>query len=356
VKAVLHAPAGTTQVTAAVPGRPAAVLVDGKPVQFTYTAPARVLEFTLTTESFEAEQQPSSMLGRIGRSVIGGPPGLVTRFDRAQFLADADAPGTTWIPVGELGGAPEALGLKAGDTVRLRTRVDPAGRARLRVTGASDPLLVLVNGKPVSFDTTGPDREADVAALLIPGENEVSALVQLLPREAGVAGLRSLGKRLPVLSFQGETGELRPGQWEAARGLAGETARWTGAAVPAELGSLVRLGPWREQGRRYQEVTGAGWYRIPFALAKPDGWEITYELRLTLTGNAQVYVNGAKLAAGLSTGSHVVPLPTSLLAAGGENLLAVALYDPAGNPGLDKVEIVAVPEEMTRRRELEIRF
>lgn len=356
VKAVLHAPAGTTQVTAAVPGRPAAVLVDGKPVQFTYTAPARVLEFTLTTESFEAEQQPSSMLGRIGRSVIGGPPGLVTRFDRAQFLADADAPGTTWTPVGELGGAPEALGLKAGDIVRLRTRVDPAGRARLRLTGASDPLLVLVNGNPVSFGTTGPEREANVAALLRPGENEVSALVQVLPREAGIAGLRSPGKRLPVLSFQGETGELRLGQWEAARGLAGEAAGWTGTTVPAELGSLLRLGLWREQGKRYQEVTGAGWYRIPFALAKPDGWEIPYELRLAITGNAQVYVNGVKLATRLGTGSHVITLPTSLLAAGGDNLLAVALYDPAGNPGLDKVEIVAVPEGMTRRRELEIRF
>ena len=77
---------------------------------------------------------------------------------------------------------------------------------------------------------------------------------------------------------------------------------------------------------------------------------------MTLTGNAQVYLNGVRIATLLGGGSHVVPLPAPPLADGSENLLAVALYDPAGKPALDKVEIVAVQDDMTRRRQLEIRF
>ncbi len=242
-----------------------------------------------------------------------------------------------------------------GELARLRTRVDPAGRTKLAITGASDPLLVFVNGRLVSFEATGPDREADVAALLVPGENEVSLLLQLLPREPGAAGLRQ-GKRLPVISLKGEAGALALDQWEASRGLAGEAAGWAESKAPAEAGSVLHLGPWRDQGKRYQDVTGVGWYRFPFTLPKPEAWEIPYQAHVTLTGNAQVYLNGVRIATLLGSGSHVVPLPSPPLADGGDNLLAVALYDLAGKPALDKVEIVAVQDEMTRRRQVEIRF
>ena len=355
-KAVLHARPGVAQITAALPAAPSAVLLDGKPVQFTYTAPARVFAFTLPTGTYEKEQEPPTTLARLGRSVIGGPPKIHTSFDRAQFLADAEAPKTEWTAVGQLGRAPEALGLQGGEFARLRTRVDPADRTKLAVTGASDPLLVFVNGKLVSFEATGADREADIAALLLPGENEISLLIQLLPREPGVAGLRAPGKRLPVISLRGEAGALELDKWEVSPGLAGEVAGWAELRAPAEAGSVLRLGSWRDQGKRYQDLAGVGWYRFPFALPKPDAWEIPYEAHVTLTGSAQLYLNGVRIATLLGSGSYVVPLPSPPLAGGGENLLAVALYDPAGKPALDKVEIVAVQAEMTRRRQMEIRF
>lgn len=352
LKATLHAPAGDTAVTAVLPGPPSAVLVDGKPVEFRYTTPARVLGFTLTTKSYEQEQQPSTVLDRLSRTVIGGPPRLLTSFDRAQFLAEINAPQTPWTPVGALGRSPEALGLCVGDFARLRTRVDPAGRTTLNLAAPSDPALVFVNRKLVTFAA----GEADLTSLLLPGENEFSLLLQLLPRRPGLTGLRGAEKLLPVLTLKGDAGDLVLENWEVSPGLAGEAAGWAGLKSPAEPASLVRLGPWREQGAREESLTGLGWYRLPFTLPKSEAWEIPYQAHLTLTGNAQVYLDGVRLATLLGPGRITLPLPASLLATGSDHLLAVALYDPAGKPALEAVEVSAVKAGMTRRRQLEIRF
>ncbi len=158
----------------------------GKPATFSYLTPARVLDLSLTTGSFEQEHAPSSMWKRISRSVVGGPPKLSAAFDRAAFLFDREAPEGAWTPLGPLGRTPEAAGLHAGEFARLRTRLDPGGRTRLALIGGSDPTLVYVNGKPVTFATDKPAQEADISALLVPGENEISLLIYLTPRGAGL--------------------------------------------------------------------------------------------------------------------------------------------------------------------------
>jgi len=355
-QATLSTSQGAVKLTAAMPSAPSQVTLDGKPVTFDYTTPARVLELTVDTQTFEQEREPSSVWDRIGRSVVGGPPKLTASFDRALFLADREAPEVAWTQTGPLGRARETAGLQAGGFARFRARLDPGGRTTLALAGASDPTLAYVNGKLVAFDREAPDREADVSHLLLPGENEIALLVYLLPRAPGLAGLRRPEKRLPRVFFKGEGGELAPETWEVSPGLAGEAAGWPGLKSTTESWNTLRLGPWREQGRRYEDMVGVGWYRVPFGLAKRGAWQIPYQLRITISGRAQLYLNGAKLAALLGSGSYTLPLPNSLLIHGGDNVLVAAVYDPAGKGGLSKVEIASDESRMARTRQLEIVF
>ena len=355
-KATLHSPEGEAKITAALPVAPSQVTVDGKPVTFAYLAPSRVLEMEVTTASYEQEHEHSTLWNRISRGVLGGPPKLTPPFDRVFLLADSEAPATAWIPLGVLGRSPEAAGLHVGDFARLRTHLDPEGRTTLKLVGASDPTFVYVNGKLVIFDNDRPDREADVSSLLVSGENEIFLLVHLLPRVPGLSGLRRQERRLPSILLKGEKGDLTPDAWELSPGLAGEAAGWTAAKLPTDSWNSVHLGPWSEQGRRFEGMTGVGWYRVPFGLAPKDGWQIPYQLRLTVSGHAQLYLNGEKLATLLGSGSYSLSLPDSRLVHGGDNVLVLAVCDPAGKGGLDKIEITSDESRMTRARQLEVTF
>ena len=82
VDATLECPEGTTQITAALPKPPTSVTVDGKPVQFQFTTPARVLSFPITTQTYEDENRGSSVL-RLGRVIVGGPPKLIAALTAA---------------------------------------------------------------------------------------------------------------------------------------------------------------------------------------------------------------------------------------------------------------------------------
>ncbi len=309
----------------------------------------------MTTGSFEQEHAPSSMWTRISRSVVGGPPKLSAAFDRASFLSDGEAPPDTWTQVGSLGRAPEAVGLQVGEFARVRTRLDPGGRTKLALVGATDPTLVYVNGKPVTFNPDKPE-EADIAALLTPGENEISLLMYLTPRGPGLTGLRQPDRRLPVVVLKGEAGELTPDRWEAAPGLAGEAAGWPSLKSTGDPWSVLRLGPWREQGRRYEEVAGVGWYRVVFGLADRDAWRIPYQLHIAVSGYAELFVNGHRLTTLLGSGNYTLPLPDSFLVQGGDNVLAAAVFDPANHGGLSKVEISSDESRMVRARHIEIAF
>jgi hypothetical protein len=88
VQAALDCRPGVAQASAALPRPPSAVLVDGSPVPFQYHTPERVVTFDITTPSFSDEQRATSLLDRLGRAIIGGPPYLYARFDRALFLPE----------------------------------------------------------------------------------------------------------------------------------------------------------------------------------------------------------------------------------------------------------------------------
>ena len=356
LKATISVPAGVSQVTAALPAQPSVVLVDGKATPFAYTSPQRVLSFNVNTQTFEQEQKPASVWERIGRGVAGGPPKLRATFSRAPFRADEDAPKTNWMPLGPLGQTPESLGLKVGDFARFRTRLDLGGKTTLALSGAVDPTLVLVNGKPVVFASDSPDREADIMPLLLPGSNEISLLIQIAPREMGEEGTRGPAQRLPLVSLKGVAGESVLDRWEMSLGLAGEAAGYAAPKLASAPWDVLHFGAWREQGKRYQDVTGPAWYRVTFSLPKTEAWEIPFDLKVAVSGNAEVYLNGTRIASLAGGGTHRLPLVAPPLVANGENVLAIAVYDPAGKPGLNQVEIEASPDDLLRRHQVEVKF
>ena len=357
LEAVLDCPEGITEVTAILPGKPSSVTVDGEPVDFTFTTPARLLTFRISTESFESGQGASSFWDRLGRAITGGPPKLYARFDRGLFMPDARALGGYWEPVDALGESPEVLGLSAGSFARLRTRFLFSGSAEMTISGSADPMLVLVNGQFVpGLSGSGPLRRAEVSSLLRTGENEVEVIAHLLPRGRGLTGLRDDQLRLPEIRLIGQEGEVIPEKWEIGRGLGGEAAGWPGADVDTRRWHFIGFGPWREQGRDLADMWGVGWYRVPFGLPQPGTWDIPYYLSVTLYGAGNLYLNGRRLATCRGDGDYVLPLPTPPLRQGNGSVLTAALYGLGPQTGLHRVEIAADERRMTRRRLLEIRF
>jgi hypothetical protein len=136
LEAALDCRQGEAQVSALAPRRPSAVLVDGKPVDFTFSTPDRVVRFPVTTGPFEEERKASSVWQQIGRAVQGGPPLLQAEFDRGWFTGEPTAEGGKWRPLEAMARGPDDLGLAPGQFVRLRARFDPAGQAGRPTRGA----------------------------------------------------------------------------------------------------------------------------------------------------------------------------------------------------------------------------
>jgi hypothetical protein len=343
-------------VTAALPQRPSAVTVDGEPVEFGFTSPARILTFDVATESFEEGRRASSVWDRMGRAIAGGPPKLYARFDRAWFMPDADAPSGSSRQIEGLGLSADVLGLTAGDLVRLRTRFEAAGPAEVVVVGSDDPSIVFLNGEVVAaLSGSAAERRANVSDLLQTGENELEILLHLLPRAPGRAGLLGPAKRLPEVMLVGADGQVVLDAWEVSAGLRGEDAGWAAPELDARRWHLLRFGPWRAQGREPAKVWGAAWYRVPFGLPRSDGWHIPYYVRLTLDGTARLYLNGSPMAT-CRGGEHILPLPAPPLRESDNNVLAIAAYGLGSETGLHQLEIAADEGRMTRQRVVEIRF
>jgi hypothetical protein len=355
LEAALDCPQGTTQVSVALPRQPASVTVDGKPVPFSYTTPARVATFTINTQTFEEENRATG-IGKLGRVIMGGPPKLNASFDRGWFMPDGEAQSAPCRPAASLVGAPEGLGLSPGSFARIRAGFEAASPARLSIKGADDAMLVFVNGKPVpGLFGSGPEREADISALLVSGANRLEIILDLGPRADGLPGIRR-HKQLPQVSITaGETAAVLTG-WEVCPGLAGEQAGWTGLDLDVAQWHFVRFGPWRTKGRELSDVAGVGWYRVPFGIARPDEWRVPYYLTLTLHGTAALYLNGNRFAECAGDGKYRLPLPAPPLAAGDSNLLAAAVYGATAETGIDSIEIAADQQQMTRRRTLVIKF
>ncbi len=359
LKAVLECPSGTVRATAALPRRPSSVTIDGEPVPFTFTPPARKLEFEVTTEPFEHQQRPTSIWDQLGQSIAGGPPRLYAEFDRSYWRPDAHAAGA-WDDAGTLtlsGGEPGQVSLTSGGFARLRARFDALQCTRISIAGSTDPALVFLNGEFVrELSGSAERREANVSALLTPGENEITIVLHLLPRANGVAGLRAGPRRWPQVSLVGDGPAVVLQNWELSPGLAGEAAGWHSAGVDLRRWHHLRFGPWRDQGRLPAGAWGVGWYRVSFGLPRPEAWRIPCHLRLTLHGAAQLYLNGVPLAACEGGGEYVLPLPAPPLNQGGDNLLAIAAYGLRPETGLHHLEVAADTDRMTRSRVLEIRF
>jgi hypothetical protein len=364
LEVALDCQAGERQVTAVLPRPPAAVTVDGRPVEFSFTTPARVLTFALATEGYEEERQPT-VLNRLSRVLLGGPPKLQAAFDRAWFMPDSAARAGGSRLAGSIGRPPEELGLGTGSFVRLRASFDPEGWQRMVISGSRDPALVFINDRLVpALCGSAPKREADLSpdsrevVGLRPGRNQIEMVLEILPRADGFAGIWE-AKALPqVRLVRGEGGaEGEPiGDWQLWAGLAGEGAGWREWDLDTSRWHFLRLGPWRRQGREPSKVEGVGWYRVPFGLPRPGAWQIPYYLGLTVHGTAAVYLNGALLAICQGDGAYRLPLPAPLLAQGDDNLLAAAVYGLTPETGLDRVEIGADREQMTRRRTLTVKF
>lgn len=121
----LDFPAGSVQVTAALPQAPSSVTIDGAPLEVQFTAPSRVMTCTVTTAPFEEERRPTG-LGRLQHVILGGPPKLSADFDRSWFLSDASARAGACQSAASLGISPELVGLIPGTFARLA----PASRPR----------------------------------------------------------------------------------------------------------------------------------------------------------------------------------------------------------------------------------
>lgn len=358
LEVALDCPAGQTQVSAALPRAPRAVLVDGEPVDFTFTTPARVLGFTLTTQSFR-EEGGRTVLDRLGRALLGGPPRLAAEFDRGWFMPDVAASDGLWRAAASLGRPPEDLGLIPGRRARLRARFQISAPARpvwLTLAGSDDPALVFVNGRLVpELAGRGGDRTADVTALLSPGANQLALVLHVLPRASGYRGLHE-DKRLPEISLSDSSGPIPIEAWEASPCLAGEAAGWPGPEVDVSQWHLLRFGGWRRQGRQVEDVQGVGWYRVTFGLPQSREWRIPYYLELDVRGAAAVYLNGQPVASLASDGRYRLPLPAPPLRQGGANAVAVAMHGLAPDVGLHGLAVRADRERMTKRRSVTIQF
>jgi hypothetical protein len=355
VQAAIDCRPGVAQASAALPRPATAVLVDGKSVPFEYRTPERVVTFEINTPSFSEQQRPTSVLDRLGRAIVGGPPYLYARFDRALFMAETEAPRSACSSAERIAGAPEELSLVPGAIAKLRTRFSAEGATELVVSGSSYPLLVSLNGLPVeALCGTAPARRADISRILRSGSNELEVIAQIVPHPSGVDGMRDRWARLPEVKLLTPSGEVALIGWEVCPGLDGEAAGYARSGVDERRWYYIRLGPWREQGRELADVTGVGWYRMTFKLPPGDGWTIPYYLDLDLRGAGKVYFNGRPIAAVAGSGEYRLPVPSSL----GErdNVLALALYGVSPDTGLYSAQVAADESRMTRRRLVEIRF
>jgi hypothetical protein len=355
INASVDCPPGAADFTAALPRAPAAVLVDGKPVEFTYRTPERVVAFQLQTPGFSEEQRPRSTWDRLGRAVVGGPAYLHARFDRALFRPDADAASSACSAAETIAGPPDRLGLAPGDIARLRTHFSAGGAAQMTVTGSGYPLLVSINGKLAdALSTYLPESRADISSLIHPGSNLLEIVAPIAPRAPGLSGLTDRNARLPEVRLLTASGETTLTGWEVCPSLAGEAAGYAGPELDERPWHYLRLGPWRDQSRELSEVSGVGWYRMSFRLPKADGWVIPYYLDLDLRGAGRAYFNGRPVASFGQDGKYHLPLPSTL--AQENNVLALALYGVSPSTGLYSAQVAADEQSMTKRRAVEIRF
>lgn len=351
----VECPAGSLAVTAALPRRPSEVTLDGEPLAFEFGAPERVLRCTIETESFAETQRPGSIWERIGRAVVGGPPRTYANFDRGFFRPDAEGPRGECEAVGDLGGATE--GPAPGGFARLYGEFEASGPVEIAISGSTYPTLVFVNSDFVpALSGDSPERRADISALTRSGTNEVKLVVHVVPRRAGRAGLQETLARLPEVRLIDSSGAAVEARWDLCRGLAGEAAGWAATGLEPRRWHFLRFGPWREQGPEPAQVRGVGWYRVSFALPEAEEWTVPYHLRLEVSGAGRVYVNGEPLAALQGEGEYLLPLPAAGLRAGGENVIALALYGESPRTGLHRLDVGSDESQTARRRRLEIRF
>jgi len=356
-RASLDCPQGTVDLTAALPGRPSSVTLDGDPLAFTFSRPERVLTARIPTEAFAEERSAKDFWGKLGRAVLGGPPHIYARFDRGSFIPDSSAPLGECASLRTVAGPPEAVGLRGSSFARLRTRFSAQYTAEILIRGSGCPTLTSVNGAFVpALSGIGPVLRADISPFLRPGMNELALTVQILPRALGFPGLSDQSVALPEVRLITQHGEAPLEDWVLCPGLAGEQAGYAGEQTDTRRWHYIRFGPWREQGGDLRDVWGPGWYRVGLNLPDPGPWTIPYYARVQIVGGGKLYWNGQPLATIRGDGAYRVPVPSSVSAAEGGNVLAAALYGISPQTGLYAAEIAADEDRMTRRRELEIRF
>ena len=358
IEAALDCAPGKVTVSALAPSKPSAVLVDGNPVDFTFTTPDRVVHFAVVTDPFEQERRATSVWQQIGRAVAGGPPLLRSEFDRGWFMPEPIGEGGTWRPLGPMAHTQDDLAVPPGGFVKLKARFDPAGRTRMAVSAPGGPLMVFVNGQLIPELSGLPGKhQADIIAHLTGGENEVVIILEVPPRARGRAGVAEKALPLPEVQLLGPDGPAPVEGWQVCAGLGGEAKGWTRPGVDTSTWHLLRFGPWREQGGELATVSGVGWYRVPFGLPDARQWQIPYYLTVSLTGSAALYLNGHPLGVCLGDGTYSISLPGDWLNHGDqENVLAAAVYGVADATGLRRVEVAADRDHMTKRRAVEIRF
>ena len=358
IEAALDCAPGEVTVSALAPSKPSAVLVDGKPVDFTFTTPDRMVRFAVVTDPFEQERRATSVWQQIGRAVEGGPPLLRSEFDRGWFMPEPIGEGGAWRPLDPMARTQDDLAVSPGGFVRLKARFDPGGRTRMAVSAPGGPLMVFVNGQLMP-NLSGPpgNYQADIMAHLTDGENEVVIILNVPPRAKGRAGVAEKALPLPGVQLLGPDSPAPVQGWQVCPGLGGEANGWTQPGLDTSAWHFIRFGPWREQGRELAMVSGVGWYRVPFALPDARQWKIPYHLTVALTGSAALYLNGHPLGVCPGDGTYSIPLPGDWLNhQEQENVLVAAVYGVAGATGLGRVEVAADGDHMTKRRAVEIRF
>ncbi len=358
VEAALDCPPGKVAVSALAPSKPSAVLVDGKPVDFTFTTPDRMVQFTVITDPFEQERRATSVWQQIGRAVAGGPPLLRSEFDRGWFMPEPIGEGGAWRPLGSMVRTQDGLAVPPGGFVKLKARFDPAGRGRMAVSAPGGPLMVFVNGQLIPELSGAPGKhQADIAAHLAGPDNELVIILEVPPRAKGRAGIAEKAAPLPEVQLLGPDSQAPVQGWQVCAGLGGEAKGWTQPGVDTSTWHFLRFGPWREQGGELAMVSGVGWYRVPFGLPDARQWQIPYQLTVSLTGSAALYLNGHPLGLCPGDGTYSISLPGAWLNHGDqENVLAVAVYGLADATGLRRVVVAADGDHIAKRRAVEIRF
>ncbi len=328
---------GDHAVTALLPRRPSACLINGEPAQLDYDEQWQTASVELTAPRLPVEPVK---IRQVETWVERFEPGL-GHWSLAP-LASLEKTGT--IPYGY---------------VKYRHEFTTNGAEMLRIVSfANDGKKVFLNGKLIpEASKPAVHSECSLAGFVRPGGNTLEICYELFgspnfgPTIAELKGIRSVtlvagGSEIPL-----------DGPWQIQRRPAPMRGR--------EVNPEFHFGPWQtaeltpaaKPGRRIPAFT---WCRATFALeAPPENWQIPWNVDFDAKRDALLYLNGKFVGRYATVGPQTrFFLPASYLrfGAGQQNVLTIVLAYTDDTRAISRLRITPYDEFAIWRARIDFRW